>query len=135
MVVSLPLARVPAARSNGASGTMDTILQALRRALGNLGTAYTIAPYTLAALTEECRSDQAERIADADRRTINQRAHVAPAPVLFACGLATLHRNDDPATVLDSPENCLAVAEATPISRVSVSGSVGERNAPRQQAR
>jgi len=117
-VISLRLA-ASSPRTPEATATLRRTRQALDDALAALGTVYAVAPFAIAVILPDRALHQATRIAEAVRTTIDQQSEASTdAPVLIACGLAALHRDDDPTTAVCLAEHCVAAAEQYDESKV-----------------
>lgn len=117
-VISLRLAPMTP-RTPDATAALRRTRQALDEALGALGTVYAVAPFAIAVMLPDRALHQATRIAEAVKATIDQQSEASSEPrVLIACGLATLHRDDDPTTAVCLAEHCVASAEQYDESKV-----------------
>ncbi|MCF3932533.1 hypothetical protein L1787_03770 [Acuticoccus sp. M5D2P5] len=84
--------------------------KALTMALDDLGVTYRLAPFAIGVCLADKSLRHTARIAEAVERAVAARLD-PDAPVVFAAGAATLHRDDDPAAAVCLAEHCLRLAE------------------------
>ncbi|RAI00622.1 hypothetical protein DLJ53_15300 [Acuticoccus sediminis] len=116
-----------------AAATLRRTRQALIEALDGLGHIYAVAPHVVAVVFPDRALHQTERIAEAVRATIDGQGGGRPdTPLLLACGIAALHRDDDPTAAICIAEHCAALAEQANESKVVSEISPEARHRTRQ---
>ncbi|WMS42307.1 hypothetical protein RDV64_19925 [Acuticoccus sp. MNP-M23] len=112
VITSVRLARVPGANAPSAENLLHRTNRALAEALRELGVLYTLTDTTNGMLMADKSVRQATKIAEAIEKAIGARVSDATSsPLIFAAGVAAIHRDDDPVAALCLAERCLAVAE------------------------
>ncbi|WP_108660300.1 hypothetical protein [Acuticoccus kandeliae] len=113
LLISVRLARVPGADSAAAATQLRRTHKALSIALADLGKTYAIAPYAIGLCLADKSLRHTGRIAEAVEKAVADQVKSHPdAPVIFSAGVATMHRDDDPSSVVCLAEHCLRLAES-----------------------
>ncbi len=112
VISSVRLARVPGANAPSAENLLGRTSRALAEALRDLGILYTLTDTSNGMLMADKSVRQATKIAEAIQKAIDSRVSDAvSSPLIFAAGVAAIHRDDDPVAALCLAERCLSVAE------------------------